>query len=350
MQIAQTMRSSVMAPGELAPLQTLYAIETGHVLYLGRVLGAGKTWGGECIVLTDGLLKFARTDRARSMTYLECRGLSRSDLRTVLESHPAAQAWAKKVAIFVALKRFVIQAARDARLAERKRGGGASMGPNADMFVLMDAAVNDEAHKGADNLQAAEGLSAINSLGSRPETPGVRSEATGQVMEEMNLKLVALTEAVEARDRQMNRELTGLAEAVHGVAGAIADVQRELRRRRQLSSMHTRRDKLPGPSNTDAATVQALNADQIRPRAARLPTALSGGEGTSTARFGGYIGSFTRGRSFSFGRQMGEQQGSRRQPTSTSASTAECVAQAISEQNRESRQDGKRLVGTIPWG
>ena len=52
-------------------------IERGVVLYRGRVLTYGKVWGHEDVILDDDLLQYARTDRARAMSFMEYRGLSR---------------------------------------------------------------------------------------------------------------------------------------------------------------------------------------------------------------------------------------------------------------------------------
>ena len=45
--LAMSMSHRVLAPGEVAPLRSLYVISRGLVLFGGRVMSAGKCWGGE---------------------------------------------------------------------------------------------------------------------------------------------------------------------------------------------------------------------------------------------------------------------------------------------------------------
>ena len=72
-QIALRLNGGVMAPGELTGLRSLYVIESGIVLYGGKVLGSGRIFGADDIILTPGLLKFESHDRGRAMTYTDYR-------------------------------------------------------------------------------------------------------------------------------------------------------------------------------------------------------------------------------------------------------------------------------------
>ena len=75
MQLAIRLRSSVLGPGELAQLRKLYVIERGLVLFESYVLTSGKIWGADEILLTDGLLKYAKNVRARAMSFVEFPGV-----------------------------------------------------------------------------------------------------------------------------------------------------------------------------------------------------------------------------------------------------------------------------------
>lgn len=44
-QIALNMKAAVFVPDEVVPPGSLYVLHRGLVLYGGRVLGAGKSWG-----------------------------------------------------------------------------------------------------------------------------------------------------------------------------------------------------------------------------------------------------------------------------------------------------------------
>jgi len=107
-QVAMRFTSSVMAPGELAQFRSMYIIERGLVLYRAQIMSAGKVWGDEDIVLTEALLKYERKDRARATTYVEYRQLKRGDLMDVAEGTPVVHKRLRKIAVLVALKRYII--------------------------------------------------------------------------------------------------------------------------------------------------------------------------------------------------------------------------------------------------
>lgn len=56
----------MLAPGEIAPLRHLYVVNKGLVLYGGRVLSRGMTWGDDAIM---HCAEYALPYLARSMTY-----------------------------------------------------------------------------------------------------------------------------------------------------------------------------------------------------------------------------------------------------------------------------------------
>ena len=66
--LAMAMNPKVFSPGEVAPLRTLYVVARGLVLYGGRVLSTGMTWGDD-VILTDK--RYFLPFLARAMTYVD---------------------------------------------------------------------------------------------------------------------------------------------------------------------------------------------------------------------------------------------------------------------------------------
>ena len=134
-QISLAMHSGVFAPGELASKQHLYVIERGVVLYRGQILNRGKVWGDDDLLLPDGLMKYARVDRARAMTYMEYRSLSREGLQLVLEQFPVTRRQLRKRGIYVALARHLVALAD----VERLRRGEPVKHPGSYRPGLLDS-------------------------------------------------------------------------------------------------------------------------------------------------------------------------------------------------------------------
>lgn len=106
-QIATGMEARVYAPGEVVPLRNLYVIEKGMVLTRGRVLTSGDAWGMEDVMLPDTLLHYAPVGRARSLSFLDVRCLSRDLLIRVTARFPRTQWLIRRAAILYALRRFL---------------------------------------------------------------------------------------------------------------------------------------------------------------------------------------------------------------------------------------------------
>ena len=218
-----------MAPGELASLRRMYIIERGMVLYAGKVLTSGKLWAVDDVILTAGLLKYERLDRARTMTYVEYRELSRDDFMEVVANEPTAQRLIRKLAVFVALRRFMIARAMSVRSPEERFGRG------TNFLSAMTSAANLQTLKEYDRLQAAERMAVAASTtdNSHSHFSSGGGAASGKALEEVNHSLVTLTETVV------------------GIASAVSDMQR------QLSHLqgHT-----PGPILRSGAEVEPASA------------------------------------------------------------------------------------------
>jgi len=204
-QLALKLNSSVMAPGELASLRRMYIIERGMVLYAGKVLTSGKLWGVDDIILTAGLLKYERLDRARTMSYVEYRELSRDDFMEVVANEPMSQRLFRKLAILVALRRFMIAQAASVRSSPGQEGRGST--PN--LLSAMNSAANLQTLREYDRLQATERVATAVAAATFDQS-SIGSAASGKALEEVHHSLTTLTTAVAA------------------IASAVSDMQRQL--------------------------------------------------------------------------------------------------------------------------
>ena len=248
MQLAIRLRSSVLAPGEQALLRKLYVIERGLVLHESFVLTTGKVWGTDEILLTDGLLKWGKALRARAMSFVELRELSRDDFMSVINKDHDACRLCRKLAVFVALRRLMIKLARAATKSSSK----------LRIFDTIGAALNEGDAEG--NLQAVEHLSEVgllreqSGLASPPDHQSLKKEA------ERGQKLDALTLSIEG----LATNQLALAKTVQSIATAVDDVKRHLGMPAIAKRIHsTERERsikafpAPLPSTTGSSTPRA---------------------------------------------------------------------------------------------
>ena len=248
MQLALRLRSSVLAPGELALLRKLYVIERGLVLHESFVLTTGKVWGTDEILLTDGLLKWGKASRARAMSFVELRELSRDDFMSVINKDHDACRLCRKLAVFVALRRYMIKLARAANKSKSKHR----------LFDTIGSALNEGDAEG--NLQAVEHLSEVGLLGvqSVPASPSDYQSLKKEA--ERGQKLDALTRSIES----LTTSQLVLAKTVQGIATAVDDVKRHLGMPAIAKRIHsTERERsikafpAPLPSTTGSSTPRA---------------------------------------------------------------------------------------------
>jgi len=231
--IAQRMHSSVMAPGEVPLLRRMYIIERGLVLYTARVLTSGKMWAVDDIILTDALLHYERTDRARAMTYVEYRSLSRADLMDVVMPIPEAKAVLRKLAIYVALRRMLIAAMHATRKRDQSKMSSQEHFLDRINSATLSYADQHQAELvAAERLAIAEGRTSPGSPRESSTQKALQGQAEplaagpegGKRVVEMEAKLESLSTSVDAI-RVGQAELT---QVVQGVATAVAHLQREL--------------------------------------------------------------------------------------------------------------------------
>jgi len=263
--IAMSFTSNVMAPGELASLRTLYVIERGMILYRGAVLVHGRLWGHDDVLLTDGLLQYELPDRAQSLSYVETRELSRADLHDAAAADPDSWWLLRKLAVYLALRRFLVAAARmdtvrqgnlslmelskkvqngDLDLSSPASPGGHTFlqrarwasrdflqrmsiadGVNNPKFQARHAALGHAAPLRRDGSWAFNGaIAGLDSAGAPPTSPAAAStsyttcpEQEGQ-LDNMSHRLTHLASAVQQLSSQHGHKLDSLAEAVVSVA------------------------------------------------------------------------------------------------------------------------------------
>ena len=158
-QLSMAMRSGVFAPGELASTHQLYVIDRGLALYHGRILSWGKTWGEDDVLLTDGLLTYLRTARARAMTYLEYRSLSRDALHEIVDQFPSTRKKLRRSAIFVALARCMVAKAA----AKREEASVFDTGAKKNVMYLnrVQSAADEESSRILEKAQAVDKVSEL---------------------------------------------------------------------------------------------------------------------------------------------------------------------------------------------
>jgi len=259
--IAMRFTSNVMAPGELASLRTLYVIERGMILYRGAVLTHGRLWGHDDVLLTDGLLQYELRERGQSLSYVETRELLRGDLHDAVAADPDSWWLLRKLAVYLAFRRFLVAAARVETVRSGKlsltefsenvqNGDHLNQSPPAslggDDFLqrmrIIDrvnnpklrarhAALDHAAPLRRDGMSphgmrsASNGASAGLDPAGSPPTSTARaslsyttcSEQEGQ-LDNMGHRLTKLAFAVEQLSSQHGHKLDSLAEAVISVA------------------------------------------------------------------------------------------------------------------------------------
>lgn len=111
--LARNLTPLVFAPGESAPLGSLYIVSRGLCLYAGRVLGPTKVWGTDVILASEHLrLRYC----GRAMNYLEVYSCTRTQLETIADYFPLVKSGIRRHAIRLAIRRaFIAEADRRLR-------------------------------------------------------------------------------------------------------------------------------------------------------------------------------------------------------------------------------------------
>ena len=108
-ELAMQLHPVVFTPNDVPPNGYLYIIQRGIVMYRGRVLTKGRTWGEDVILQTASLRLKAL---ARALNFLEAYYQSRDELMALSKRHPETAHAIRQAAIWMALRREIIQLAK----------------------------------------------------------------------------------------------------------------------------------------------------------------------------------------------------------------------------------------------
>ena len=97
------------APSEIAPLQNLYVVARGMVLYGSVILRSGAVWGDD-VILTEP--RYFSKKHARAISYVDTMMLNRDTLMQVIGLFPASKARLRLMMIKLAIRRHIVEAAR----------------------------------------------------------------------------------------------------------------------------------------------------------------------------------------------------------------------------------------------
>ena len=107
--LAMLMTSRTLAPQELAPNRNLYIIHRGLILYGGRVLSSGMTWGDD-VILRDP--RYFLPFLARAMSFVDLFLVSRDNMLAMMEAFPISSKKIRRKQIYIALRRHMIREAK----------------------------------------------------------------------------------------------------------------------------------------------------------------------------------------------------------------------------------------------
>ena len=137
-ELSIALQAQVYAPGEVAPRGYLYVIQSGVVLYGGRVLAAGSTWGLDVIIADE---KLRSRSSGRAMNYVETYRISGERLLQLASLFPDVHKHMRWHAVKLAMHRFIVLEARKS-MAENFRqpsspnGGGGGRGPSSGSMLI----------------------------------------------------------------------------------------------------------------------------------------------------------------------------------------------------------------------
>ena len=210
----------VLAPGEVAPLGSLYAVSRGCVLFGMRVLSRGMSWGDD-VILTSPLL--ASRNTARAMNFVDVQVLTRNTLNQVVSNFPKAAQQLRRSTILLALKRFVTHAAKQSKARRRsQRNSIKELGNGSNS---MDAPSVTEMMPGG--LDAPEERVSNQGMESLPADGGAGGSAASPEMANLLRSLQEQMQRMEQDARAANaRTQQAVAELREDVVNIRQDVAR----------------------------------------------------------------------------------------------------------------------------
>ena len=117
--LAMSMKSRVLAPGEVAPTRSMYVVSRGCVLFGGRVLSKGMAWGDDVILHNE---RYFLPYLARAMSYVDVQVLSRETLLSVTANFPAARKLLRRAGTYLALRRYLVEEVKRIKEREHMKG------------------------------------------------------------------------------------------------------------------------------------------------------------------------------------------------------------------------------------
>lgn len=116
MQLALRLEALVFAPGEVLPCGKLYIVNRGLAIYAGKLLGTGKVWGEQDVIIDNQSLRHNLC--ARSLNFLEVFAIDRFELDSVAQAFPEVARGIRRIAVRFAARRAFVRYAKRVR-AER---------------------------------------------------------------------------------------------------------------------------------------------------------------------------------------------------------------------------------------
>ena len=114
--VALAMRNEVYAPTDRLPTRRLYLIVRGAVMYCGKILGVGESFGEQDVLLRGDSFTVSEADgscmvrcerrrpQAHAVTFLQVQYIGPDDLAAIAAYYPKAYASVRRVAVFRAIR------------------------------------------------------------------------------------------------------------------------------------------------------------------------------------------------------------------------------------------------------
>ena len=286
--LAREMVTQTLAPGEVAPMHNLYVVARGLVLYGGRVLSRGMSWGDD-VILTDA--RYFLPFHARAMTYVDVNVLAADTLLQVLTMFPESHAVLRKKVLRLALKRHFIAAKR---IIDAQQNGGVATSHEFRTKLLENLSKTNRAglsrelpEQDGSHEEAAGAVSSVSTASpSSPARSGVRGfgrarkrrsnekmgedgKPTDEQNERTNIQAVALMlqdkqisqsgwESNKGGDNDAIMRHTQVMEALSVITTKIGSLEARI----------ARVEAAPAPAPPPAAELARANTADVAPRAA----------------------------------------------------------------------------------
>ncbi len=208
--LAMSMLPKVLTPGEDAPNRHLYIISRGSVMFGGRVLGRGKAWGDDVVLLdTRAILPYL----ARALIYTDVVHISHGTFQEIVAVYPKSLRILRKHAIKLALRRVLVHLSKQAKmekdyeLAKERLGRKAKRGNDLmdRIFSAAESALTEEQHStlkdcSSGSLISGSVLARTNSVGvAAKELQDLEARLSGKFEHETK----SMREAIKAQGTLM---------------------------------------------------------------------------------------------------------------------------------------------------